>query len=102
MWATPHQLVPDMPRYLVERTFSSLGGEATAPVGDPLSRCDDVIRANAREGVTWIHSLVTPDRRRSFCVVDAPSPEAIRVAAQATALPLDRITEVRVCDPYGL
>jgi hypothetical protein len=90
-----------MPRYLVERTFSSLGGEA-APLGDALSRCDDVIRANAREGVTWIHSLVTPDRRRSFCVVDAPSPEAIRVAAQATSLPLDRITEVRVCDPYGL
>jgi hypothetical protein len=90
-----------MPRYLVERTFSSLGGEAV-PLGDALSRCDDVIRANAREGVTWIHSLVTADRRRSFCVVDAPSPEAIRVAAKATSLPLDRITEVRVCDPYGL
>jgi hypothetical protein len=90
-----------MPRYLVERTFSSIGGEAV-PLADALSRCDDVIRANAREGVTWIHSLVTADRRRSFCVVDAPSPEAIRVAAKATSLPLDRITEVRVCDPYGL
>jgi hypothetical protein len=61
-----------------------------------------VIPANAREGVTWIHSLVTPDRCRSFCIVDSPSPEAIRVAAQATALPVDRITEVRVLDPYLL
>jgi hypothetical protein len=52
--------------------------------------------------VTWIHSLVTPDRCRSFCIVDSPSPEAIRVAAQATALPVDRITEVRVLDPYLL
>ena len=68
----------------------------------PRHHCDDVIRANAREGVTWIHSFVTPDRCRSFCIVDSPSPEAIRVAAQATALPVDRITEVRVFDPYFL
>ena len=61
-----------------------------------------MIRVNARGGVTWLHSFVTPDRRRSFCIVDAPSPEAIRLAAQATALPVDRITEVRVFDPYFL
>ena len=61
-----------------------------------------MIRANAREGVTWIHSFVTPDRCRSFCIVDSPSPEAIRIAAQATALPVDRITEVRLFDPYFL
>jgi hypothetical protein len=45
---------------------------------------------------------VTSDRRRTFCIVDAPSPEAIRVAAQATALPVDRITEVRVLDPHAI
>lgn len=89
-----------MPRYLVERTFCACvrvsGADHTA------DRCDEVIRANAREGVTWIHSFVTPDRRRSFCIVDSPSPEAIRVAAQATALPVERITEVRIFDPYSL
>ena len=89
-----------MPRYLVERTFSA-GGDAAA-VGGVANRRDAVIRANAREGVTWLHSFVTPDRRRSFCIVESPSPEAIRVAAQATALPVDRITEVRVFDPYSL
>ena len=36
------------------------------------------------------------DRQKS------PSPEAISVAAQATALPVERITEVRVFDPYFL
>lgn len=80
-----------MPRYLVERTFSA-GAAAPDPAPD---RSDDVIRAHARAGVTWIHSFVTADRRRSFCVVDSPSPQAIRVAALATALPVDRITEVR-------
>jgi len=31
---------------------------------------------------------------------DGPSPESIRQAAQANGLPVDRITEVRVLDPY--
>ena len=91
-----------MPRYLVERTFCAAALTGTATDGRTADHCDEVIRANAREGVTWIHSFVTPDRRRSFCIVDSPSPEAIRVAAQATALPVDRITEVRVFDPYFL
>ena len=91
-----------MPRYVVERTFCALPRAGTAPDGRAANHCDEVIRANAREGVTWIHSFVTPDLCRSFCVVDSPSPEAIRVAAQATALPIDRITEVRVFDPYSL
>lgn len=89
-----------MPRYLVERTFSA-NAAAPADHGDAQG-CDAVIRVNAREGVTWLHSFVTPDRRRSFCILDAASPEAIRVAAQGTGLPVDRITEVRVFDPYSL
>ena len=91
-----------MPRYLVERTFCAPARAATATDLRAADHCDDVIRANAREGVTWIHSFVTPDRCRSFCIVDAPSPEAIRIASQATALPVDRITEVRVLDPHLL
>ncbi|MES2960377.1 MAG: DUF4242 domain-containing protein [Pseudomonadota bacterium] len=91
-----------MPRYLVERTFCTPGCTRTAADGRATDHCDEVIRVNAREGVTWIQSFVTPDRCRSFCIVDSPSPEAIRIAAQATALPVDRITEVRVFDPYSL
>lgn len=91
-----------MPRYLVERTFCVPAPAGTATDSGAVDHCDEVIRANSREGVTWIHSFVTPDRCRSFCIVDAPSPEAIRVAAQASALPVDRITEVRVFDPYFL
>jgi hypothetical protein len=89
-----------MPRYLVERTFSPGAGAAADSAA--AGCCDAVIRANGCEGVTWVQSFVTPDRRRTFCIVDAPSPEAIRVAAQATALPVDRITEVRVLDPHAI
>jgi hypothetical protein len=37
---------------------------------------------------------------RTYCVYDGPNPEAIRLAGAATGLPVDRITEVRVLDPY--
>jgi uncharacterized protein DUF4242 len=40
------------------------------------------------------------DRKQTFCVYDAPAPEAIRRAAERNKLPVDRITEVRVLDPY--
>jgi hypothetical protein len=50
--------------------------------------------------VTWIHSYVTPNKRKSFCIYDAPTPEAIRRVAQRNGLPVDGITEVRVLDPY--
>ena len=91
-----------MPRYLVERTLGVCASPGMGADGCGPSDCDELICTNVREGVTWIESFVTLDRCRSFCVVDAPSPEAIRIAAQATALPVDRITEVRVCDPTSL
>lgn len=89
-----------MPRYLVERTFpdglklptDAQGAEAVA----------GVVANNGRDGVTWIHSYVTPDRKRTFCIYDGPSPEAIRTVATANGLPVDRITAVRVLDPYFL
>ena len=43
---------------------------------------------------------MSEDRRRLFCVYDAPSPEAIRRSAVRSGLPVDWITSVRVLDPY--
>ena len=40
-----------------------------------------VIERNELEGVTWLHSYVSEDKRRTFCVYDGPSPEAIRKSA---------------------
>ena len=87
-----------MPRYMVERTFpdglhipsDSQGAEALR----------GVVERNAGEGVTWVHSYVTPDKTRTFCVYDAPSPEAIRKTAELNGVPVDAIHEVKVLDPY--
>ena len=89
-----------MPRYLVERSFP--GGLDLPADAQGARTCSAVIGANAQQGVTWVHSYVTPGRERSYCICDGPSPEAIRVAARSSGLPVDRITEVRVLDPYFL
>jgi hypothetical protein len=87
-----------MQRYIVERTFTDgwqISGDAAA-----ADTCLEVVRQNADEGVTWIQSYVSDDARKTFCVYEAPSPEAIRKAAARNALPIDHITQVGVLDPY--
>jgi hypothetical protein len=87
-----------MPRYLVERAFPD--GLAIPVDAFGANQCLGVVDGNAALGVTWIHSYVAPDKTVTYCVYDGPTPEAIRQAAQANGLPVDRITEVRVLDPY--
>jgi hypothetical protein len=87
-----------MPRYVVERTFP---GGLQIPAGDAgVELCLGVVERNADEGVTWVHSYVSDDRKNTFCIYDAPTPEAIRKTATRNDLPVDRITQVRVLDPY--
>ena len=87
-----------VPRYLVERTFTEGLGIPTTEAG-ALS-CLAVVDKNAEAGVTWLHSYVTEDRRKSFCIYDGPSPEAIRETASRNGFPVDAITPIRVLDPY--
>ena len=87
-----------MSRYLIERDFPD--GLATRQDEAGANLCGMVIDNNAEDGVTWIHSYVTPDRKRSFCIYDGPTPEAVRRASARNKLPISRITEVRVLDPY--
>lgn len=87
-----------MPRYMVERTFPQ---GLVIPINDEGARvCGVVVGNNAAEGVTWVHSYVSDDKQKTFCIYDAPTPEAIRRTASENGLPVDHITEVRVLDPY--
>jgi hypothetical protein len=87
-----------MARFVVERTFPE---GLAIPVDDQgAGVCLQVIGNNSIDGVTWVHSYVTEDKSKTFCIYDAPSPEAIRTAASRNNLPVDRISEVRVLDPY--
>lgn len=87
-----------MPRYCVEREFAHGLNVSPDNAGAEFARL--VIENNLDDGVTWIHSYVTTDHKRSFCIYDAPTPEAIRRTASRNKLPIRQITEVRVLDPY--
>jgi hypothetical protein len=58
------------------------------------------INNNSEYSATWLHSYLSDDKRKLFCIYDAPTPEAVRKAAARNNLPIDKITEVRVVDPY--
>jgi hypothetical protein len=87
-----------MPRYVVQRSFPDRLLIPVAEGGADI--CRGVIDRNAEEGVTWVNSFVSEDKKRTFCVYDAPTPEAIRKTAARNGLPVDEITQVSVLDPY--
>jgi hypothetical protein len=85
-------------RFLVERSFPN---GLNIPVNEEGSKiCLTVVSKNAEDNVTWIHSYVTKDKKKTFCIYDAPTEEAIRKSAKSNGLPVDNIMEVSVLDPY--
>ena len=87
-----------MKRYVVERNYSQ-------PLELPLNEegcliVQGVVSNNTENQVVWIHSYISADKMKSFCIYEAPSPEAIRKAAAQNEIPVDKITEVSVLDPY--
>jgi hypothetical protein len=81
-----------MPRYLIERNFAE-ELEATKEAADNL------IRVNDEEGVKWLFSFLSPDKRKTYCLYEAPNAEAIRIAARRANLPADLVIEVSEIRP---
>ncbi len=76
-----------MPIFMVERAFA----EELEP---SLEAADGINRINAQEGVRWLYSFLSADKRKTYCLYEAPSPEAIRTAAARAGLPADVVVEV--------
>ena len=87
-----------MHRYVVERTFPNGLNIPINNAGKDI--CTGVVSTNAEDQVTWVQSYVSEDKKKTFCIYDAPSADAIRKAAMQNNLPVDKITEVSVLDPY--
>ena len=76
-----------MPLYMIERTFA----KDVDLTGDDVRLIDEV---NLDEDVRWLFSFLSADRRRTYCLYEAPSPEAVMTAARRSNLPADAVTEV--------
>lgn len=57
-------------------------------------RLDGISRINDEEGVRWLYSFLSADKRKTYCLYEAPSQEAIQRAAKRAELPADVIVEV--------
>lgn len=76
-----------MPLYLIERSFA----EQLDMTSDDVNLLEEI---NADEGVSWVFSFLSADRHRSYCLYEAPSPDAIMAAAERAGIPADVVTEV--------
>jgi hypothetical protein len=76
-----------MPLYVIERTFA----DQLELTGDDVKLIEEI---NADEGVRWLFSFLSADRRRTYCLYEAPSAAAIMAAAQRVDIPADAIVEV--------
>ena len=84
-----------MPLYVIERTYA-----------EQLELSSDDVRqieaANEESGVNWLFSFLSADRRRTYCLYEAPSPGAIVAAARRANVPVDQIVEVSRVVPAEL
>ena len=55
---------------------------------------DDVLQVtqvNADVGIQWLFSFLSADKKKTYCLYEAPNAEAIREAAQRLNVPADVI-----------
>ncbi|MBO0810156.1 MAG: DUF4242 domain-containing protein [Actinobacteria bacterium] len=76
-----------MPIFMIERRFAD-DLEASAEVADRINRI------NEEEGVRWLYSFLSADKRKTYCLYEAPFADAIRRAAVRAGLPADVIVEL--------
>jgi hypothetical protein len=81
-----------MPLYVIERNFA-LELELSS---EDVKLIDGI---NADEGVRWLFSFLSADRHRTYCLYEAPSPDAIIAAAQRANVPADAVVEVGAAAP---
>ena len=84
-----------MPLYMIERAFA----EQLDLTADDVRLIDDI---NAEEGVNWLFSFLSADRRRTYCLYESPSPDAILEAARRANVPADSVVEVSKFVPAEL
>ena len=73
--------------FVIERGFAEAIDLSTVDV-------KEINLINDEEGVRWLYSFLSVDRRKTYCLYEAPSVEAVRRAAVRAGLPADVVIEV--------
>ena len=76
-----------MPLFLIERNFAKeleVTNEGAAAIK----------QVNADVGVNWLYSFLSADKKKTYCLYEAPSAELIKEAARRSNLPADVVIPV--------
>ena len=76
-----------MALFMIERNFSAqlnVTPETMKVVGE----------INSSVGVKWLYSFLSADKRKTYCLYEAESGDAIREAAVLAGLPADIVIEL--------
>jgi hypothetical protein len=76
-----------MPLYLIERNFAEQVN-ATPEIAAAITE------VNTNVGIQWLFSFLSADKKKTYCLYEAPNQEAIREAARKLNLPADVIVEL--------
>ncbi len=76
-----------MALFMIERNFAA---ELNVSASDVRA----VLEINNGLGVKWLHSFLSADKRKTYCLYEAESGEAIREAARRAGLPADVVIEL--------
>jgi hypothetical protein len=93
-WPQSHEREA-MPLFLIERQFAEeLQLDASGAAA--------IKAVNADAGVNWLFSFLSADRKKTYCLYEAPSAEAIREAARLNKIPADVVIEVSQLRPEAI
>ena len=76
-----------MALFMIERNFA-------AALNLSAKDLQAVVDVNTQVGVKWLHSFLSADKRKTYCLYEAESGDAIREAATRAGLPADQIIEL--------
>jgi hypothetical protein len=81
-----------MPLFLIERNFAE-------ELDVTVDGATNIRRINDEIGVQWLYSFLSADKRKTYCLYEAPTADAIREAARRANIPANVVIEVSELRP---
>ena len=76
-----------MPLFLIERNWAE-------QLNPNREAANGICQVNTDVGIEWLYSFLSADMKKTYCLYEAPNPEAIREAARRLNIPADVIIEL--------
>jgi hypothetical protein len=80
-----------MPLFIIERNFAE---EIQLDPNDEVT-----LKVNEEIGVKWLYSFLSLDKKKTYCLYEAPNADAVYEAARRANVPADSV--IQVDSPVG-